>query len=85
MDHMSCARPGCGHSAWQHDDTGCRVKVLTGWDDSARSFAGQHGCGCDAYVERGSRGCPKTGCPHELVKDNPRCVHCGVFVGSPAM
>ena len=68
----------CNHRPEQHGDTGCHVRILTGWDEPTKQFTGERPCGCTRYSEPYS--VRHSDCPHEKVKDDPRCVHCGALI-----
>ncbi len=76
---MRCRNPNCGHEGNMHTDTGCRIRVLTGWKEAEQTFTGEHPCPCKGYAEP-YNAAAHSDCPHETCKDNPRCVICGALV-----
>jgi hypothetical protein len=66
----------CGHPADQHGDNGCRIRIVTGWDQTLQGFTGEHPCGCAGYAEPHRTHYSDCDCPHELCSDSI-CVHCG--------
>ena len=78
---MDCTR--CGHPYRNHrlgTELRCRMRIAYGWSEQEKQFAGTCPCLCPGYkgvipgYER---------CPHEYVKWQLTCVHCGHAMAAP--
>ncbi len=74
----------CGHDAEQHNDTGCHVRMMSGWDDVLKGFTKERPCECIRYME--PYNVHKSDCPHEFTKESGgRCAQCGTLVAENAV